>query len=459
MKFEDIIQKAEKYRVQYNNTFRDKIIEHMYQEIDNILNQVVEYKKNEDTLSKIEKYIDTFLTSKVGGIIALITLLSIALWITLYLAGYISSLLTSVFSYIETLLLKFLTLIGLPKLLISFLIEGVYKSAALVIAVMLPPMTIFFPLFTFLEDLGLLPRIALNMDRIFKSVGVQGNQALTMIVGFGCNAAGIVSTRIIKSPKERLIAILTNNFMPCNGRWPLLITLSTLFIAPTLATTQSPLIVSLLASLCLVLAVGIGLMFTLVLSLGFSKFLKSFGSFYILEIPPFRKPNLIRIIYTSIVDRTLFVLYRAVYMSIPAGIFVWIINYFNVSKTIVEYLDGFGKLFGLDGVIILSYIIALPANEVVIPAMLMLYTQAKNLVEIDELSTIYEILKVYGGWDWKTAISVMLFSILHNPCTTTILTIYRETGSTKWTLVATLLPLAIAFSTLFVINNTFFKIL
>ncbi|MCS7243994.1 MAG: nucleoside recognition domain-containing protein [Candidatus Calescibacterium sp.] len=455
--FEDIIKKAENYRVKYNNTFRDKIIEDMHQQISTILADVIQYKETNDLLGKIEKYVDLFLTSRIGGILVLTIMLSTVLWITLSGAGYISSLLGSFFEYIESGLRKFFDFLKIPELLTSFLIDGVYKSVAIVVAVMLPPMTIFFPLFTFLEDLGLLPRIALNMDKIFKSVGAHGNQSLTMMVGFGCNAAGVVSTRIIKSPKERLIAILTNNFMPCNGRWPLLIMISTVFLAPLVASNSNPLVGSIIASTALVLSVFIGLVFTLIISLGLSKFLKSLGSFYILEIPPFRKPNLLRIIYTSIIDRTVFVLARAVYMAIPAGIFVWIINHLNLSKTITNILDPFGKLFGLDGTIILSYIIALPANEVVIPALLMLYTNSKNFVEIEQLQSIYQILTVYGNWDWKTGICVMLFSILHNPCTTTILTIYKETQSLKWTIIATILPLVTAFSTLFIVYNFLLK--
>ncbi|MCX7759162.1 MAG: ferrous iron transporter B [bacterium] len=455
--FEDIIKKAEKYRIKYNNTFRDKIIEDMHQQISTTLADVIQYRETNDFLGKIEKYVDLFLTSRIGGILVLTIMLSIVLWITLSGAGYISSLLGSFFEYIESGLRKIFHFLKIPELITSFLIDVVYKSVAIVVAVMLPPMTIFFPLFTFLEDLGLLPRIALNMDKIFKSVGAHGNQSLTMMVGFGCNAAGVVSTRIIKSPKERLIAILTNNFMPCNGRWPLLIMISTIFLAPLISSSSNPLVGSLIASTALVLSVFVGLVFTLIISLGLSKFLKSLGSFYILEIPPFRKPNFLRILYTSVIDRTVFVLARAVYMAIPAGIFVWTINQLNLSQNITNTLDPFGKLFGLDGTIILSYIIALPANEIVIPALLMLYTGSKNFVEIEQLQSIYQILTVYGNWDWKTGICVMLFSILHNPCTTTILTIYKETQSLKWTIIATVLPLITAFSTLFIVYNLLLK--
>lgn len=457
MNFQEILEKVEKYRIQYNNTLKDKIIEGMHQQIDEILQDTIEYKQSNDILTKIENYIDYFITSRIGGIFVLISLLSLILWITITGANYISEFLSNIFASIEVFLRNSSNLLRIPPTISSFLIDGIYKSLSMVVSVMLPPMAIFFPLFTFLEDLGLLPRIALNMDKLFKMVGAHGNQALTMMVGFGCNAAGVISTRIIKSPKERLIAIITNNFMPCNGRWPLLIMISTLFLAPLISESLNPLLGSLIAALALVASVIIGLFFTLIVSLGISKSLKSIPSFYILEIPPYRKPNLLRIIYTSIIDRTVFVLMRAIYMAIPAGAFVWFLNYFNLSTPIINFLTPFGKMFGLDGVIILSYIIALPANELVIPSLLMLYTNAKNFIDIEEFKSIYQILSTYGNWDWKIALSVMLFSILHNPCTTTILTIYKETKSIKWTAIATLLPLSIAFTVLFILNNLILK--
>ncbi len=457
MNFQEILEKVEKYRIQYNNTLKDKIIEGMHQQIDEILQDTIEYKQSNDILTKIENYIDYFITSRIGGIFVLISLLSLILWITITGANYISEFLSNIFASIEVFLRNSSNLLRIPPTISSFLIDGIYKSLSMVVSVMLPPMAIFFPLFTFLEDLGLLPRIALNMDKLFKMVGAHGNQALTMMVGFGCNAAGVISTRIIKSPKERLIAIITNNFMPCNGRWPLLIMISTLFLAPLISESLNPFLGSLIAALALVASVIIGLFFTLIVSLGISKSLKSIPSFYILEIPPYRKPNLLRIIYTSIIDRTVFVLMRAIYMAIPAGAFVWFLNYFNLSTPIINFLTPFGKMFGLDGVIILSYIIALPANELVIPSLLMLYTNAKNFIDIEEFKSIYQILSTYGNWDWKIALSVMLFSILHNPCTTTILTIYKETKSIKWTAIATLLPLSIAFTVLFILNNLILK--
>ncbi|MFN3478133.1 MAG: nucleoside recognition domain-containing protein, partial [bacterium] len=381
--FEDILQKIEKYRIQYNNSLRDILIEDIYNQTDIILKDIVNYKKSDDKLMQIEKYMDLFLTSPVGGFLTLIVMLTVVLWITISGAGYISSFLSSFFEILGNYLKNLMILFKAPEIVISFLVDGVYRAVSFVVAVMFPPMAIFFPLFTLLEDWGLLPRVALNMDRIFKTVGAHGNQALTMMVGFGCNAAGVISTRIIKSPKERLIAILTNNFIPCNGRWPLLIMISVLFIAPILSTSTNPLLTSIISSLSLVLAVSTGIFFTLLISFGLSRALKSLGSFYILEIPPFRKPNILKVLYTSFIDRTIFVLARAVKMSIPVGIFIWMINYFGISKDLINFFDPFGKIFGLDGVIILTYIIALPANEIVIPAMLMLYANTKELLDIE----------------------------------------------------------------------------
>lgn len=455
--FEDILQKIEEYRVQYNNSLRDILIEDIYNQTDILLKDVISYKKSDDRLMQFERYMDLFLTSPIGGFITLITMLTIVLWITISGASYISSFLSLFFEILGKYLKELLILFRIPEIIISFLVDGIYRAVSFVLAVMFPPMAIFFPLFTLLEDWGLLPRIALNMDRVFKTVGAHGNQALTMMVGFGCNAAGVISTRIIRSPKERLIAILTNNFIPCNGRWPLLIMISILFIAPIVSNSINPFFTSIISSLALVLAVSIGIFFTLIISFGLSKTLKSLSSFYILEIPPFRKPNILRVLYTSFVDRTIFVLGRAVKMAIPAGIFIWIINHFGISRDLINFFDPFGKFFGLDGVIILTYIVALPANEVVIPAMLMLYTNTKELLDIEELNNIYQILTIYGNWNWKIAINVMLFSILHNPCTTTILTIYNETKSIKWTVLSFILPLLTAFLTLFILNHFVFN--
>ncbi|MGC8734860.1 MAG: nucleoside recognition domain-containing protein [bacterium] len=449
---EDFFKKIDSKRVEYNNSLNDQIIENIYHNIDNIVRDVVVYK--ETKWNKIEEVLDNFLTSRIGGLITIVFLLTIVLWITIIGANYISDILASILSFVENILRLVLKFLKIPDIFISFLIDGVYKSLSAVVSVMLPPMAIFFPLFTLLEDLGLLPRIAYNLDKLFKLVGSTGNQALTMAMGFGCNAAGVISTRIIKSPKERLIAIITNNLMPCNGRWPLLILLSTLFIAPIFYKTN-PLLGSFITAITLVFAVIIGFIFTIILSFGLSKtILKDVLSFYILELPPFRKPNILNILKLSIIDRTIFVLLRAIYMAAPVGAIVWIINYFNITPYLIKFFDPFGRFFGLDGVIILTYIISLPANELVVPSLIMLYTSQLIFTELDNVKSIYDIF-IANGWNIKTAVLVILFSILHNPCSTTILTIYKETNSIKWTLIATFLPLSIAFLVLFFVNKLF----
>jgi len=449
---DEFFKKIDSKRIEYNNSLNDQIIENIYSNINEIVKDIIKYR--ESKWNKIEEILDKFLTSKLGGLITIVLLLTLVLWITIIGANYISDILASVFLYIENILRSILKFLKFNEVFISFLIDGVYKGVSSVVSVMLPPMAIFFPLFTLLEDLGLLPRIAYNLDTLFKAVGSTGNQALTMAMGFGCNAAGVISTRIIKSPKERLIAIITNNLMPCNGRWPLLILLSTLFIAPIFYKSNA-LLGSFITAITLVFAVIIGFIFTMILSFGLSKtILRDVLSFYILELPPFRKPNILSILKLSIIDRTIFVLLRAVYMAAPVGAIVWLINYFHITPYLIKFFDPFGKIFGLDGVIILTYIISLPANELVIPSLIMLYTSSLTFTELDNIKNIYDIF-IANGWNFKTAILVILFSILHNPCSTTILTIYKETNSIKWTLIATFLPLFIAFIVLFIVNKIF----
>ncbi len=449
---EEFFQKIDNKRVEYNNSLNDQIIENIYYNIDDIVKDVIVYK--ESKWNKIEDILDRFLTSKIGGIITVVLLLTVVLWITIIGANYISDFLGMFLDYVGRALRAILKFLMIPEVFVSFLVDGVYKALSAVVSVMLPPMAIFFPLFTFLEDLGLLPRISYNLDKLFKLVGATGNQALTMAMGFGCNAAGVISTRIIKSPKERLIAIITNNLMPCNGRWPLLILLSTLFIAPVFYKSNQ-FLGSFITAITLVLAVFVGFVFTMILSFGLSRtVLKGVLSFYVLELPPLRKPDLLNILKLSIIDRTVFVLLRAIYMAAPVGAIVWIINYFNITPYLIKFFEPFGRFFGLDGVIILTYIISLPANELVVPSLIMLYTSQLTFTEMDNVKSIYDIL-IANGWNFKTAILVILFSILHNPCSTTILTIYKETNSIKWTLIATFLPLALAFLVIFIVNKFF----
>jgi ferrous iron transport protein B len=338
----------------------------------------------------------------------------------------------------------------MPWWLSGFLIDGVYLAVAWVVSVMLPPMAIFFPLFTLLEDFGYLPRVAFNLDYFFKKSGAHGKQALTMSMGFGCNAAGVVATRIIDSPRERLIAIITNNFSLCNGRWPTQILIATIFIGAIV-----PGYLSGIASVGAVIGIAIlGIFFMFFSSWLLSRtVLKGEVSTFNLELPPYRPPRFWKTIYTSLIDRTIIVLWRAIVFAAPAGAIIWLISNIPVGDEslaawIINSLDGFGWLIGLNGVILLAYIVAIPANEIVIPTILMLTVLVTGvnagegagvMFELDSTNETGNLLRA-GGWTLLTAVNLMLFSLLHNPCSTTIYTIYKETKSWKWTLLATLLP-------------------
>ena len=349
----------------------------------------------------------------------------------------------------------------MPWWLDGFLIDGVYLAIAWVIAVMLPPMAIFFPMFTLLEDFGYLPRVAFNLDYLFKKSGAHGKQALTMSMGFGCNAAGVVATRIIDSPRERLIAIITNNFSLCNGRWPTQILIATIFIGAVVPDWLSG-----FASLSAVIGIAIlGIFFMFLTSWTLSKtVLKGEVSTFNLELPPYRPPRFWKTIYTSLIDRTLIVLWRAVLFAAPAGAVIWLISNIyigneSIASWTIHSLDGFGFLLGLNGVILLAYLVAIPANEIVIPTILMLTVLTTGIIggegagvmfELDSAAETATILKA-GGWTLLTAVNLMLFSLLHNPCSTTIYTIYKETKSIKWTVVASILPVIMGFIITFLV--------
>lgn len=357
--------------------------------------------------------------------------------------------------------------IGMVWWLSGFLIDGVYLALAWVIAVMLPPMAIFFPMFTLLEDFGYLPRIAFNLDYLFKKSGAHGKQALTMSMGFGCNAAGVVATRIIDSPRERLIAIITNNFSLCNGRWPTQILIATIFIG-ALVPTQFSGILSTVAVIGIAL-LGLGFMF--LTSWALSKtVLKGEVSTFTLELPPYRPPHFWKTIYTSLIDRTLIVLWRACLFAAPAGAVIWLMCNTNIgdistAQWMINHMDGFGLFIGLNGVILLAYIVAIPANEIIIPTILMLTVMTVStgiagegtgvMFELDSVTQTAEILHA-GGWTLLTGINLMLFSLLHNPCSTTIYTIYQETKSVKWTVVASILPLIMGFVLCFIVAQLWY---
>ena len=411
--------------------------------------------KSKNKIDRDEK-IDKVITSKYFGMPLMLLLLSLILWITIQGANYPSQLLSDLLFGIQPKISSVLYSLGAPLWLNSMLVDGLYKTLAWVVSVMLPPMAIFFPLFTLLEDLGYLPRVAFNLDHLFKRSCCHGKQCLTMCMGFGCNAAGVIGCRIIDSPRERLIAILTNNFVPCNGRFPTLIAISTIFFASVITNSA---LASATTALCITLLIILGVIVTLLVSYTLSKtMLKGVTSTFTLELPPYRVPQIGRVIYTSIVDRTIFVLGRAVTVAIPAGIVIWIcanvyIGDFSILVHIANFLNPLANLIGLDGFILLAFILGFPANEIVIPILLMCYLSTGSMIELDNLE-LGKVL-IENGWTYLTALNVMLFSLLHWPCATTLLTIKRETGSLKWTAVGFLLPTLIAFIVCFLTTTIY----
>lgn len=385
--------------------------------------------------------IDKILTSKTFGFPIMILFLGLIFWLTIVGSNYPSQLLFSAFGWFQEKLFLFASWIHCPNWLSDMLICGVYQTLTWIVSVMLPPMAIFFPLFTFLEDLGYLPRIAFNMDGFFKKCCCTGKQMITMCMGFGCNAAGVVGCRIINSPREKLIAILTNNFVPCNGRFPLLISIATIFIAGTMQGFGA----SIVSTIAVLFVILLGIFLTLVVSKILSKtILKGMPSSFVLELPPYRKPQFGRILVSSFLDRTLFVLGRAIAVAAPAGLIIWLFASISVGGTsllsiIANFLTPFAKLIGFDGYILAAFIFGIPANEIVLPIILMCYLGKNSLVNLEDTFSIGQIL-MQNGWTMLTAINVMIFTCLHFPCTTTLLTIKKETGSWKWTFLSFLIP-------------------
>lgn len=400
-----------------------------------------------------DRKLDKILTSKHFGIPIMIALLGVIFWITIVGANYPSTLLSSGFNWVEEQLMTLLQNWQAPAWVGGLFVEGMFRTLAWVVSVMLPPMAIFFPLFTLLEDLGYLPRIAFNLDKFFKKACAHGKQALTMCMGFGCNACGVIGCRIIDSPRERMIAILTNNFVPCNGRFPTLITIISIFFAGVFGAFSS------VASAVMLLAVILlGVMATLFVSKLLSRtVLKGMPSSFILELPPYRRPQIGRVIVRSVLDRTLFVLGRAVTVAVPAGLLIWVLANVQVDGMSLlahctGFLDPFARLFGLDGVILMAFILGFPANEIVVPIIIMSYLSAGSLMDLSNLSALQDLL-VSNGWTWVTAICTMLFMLFHFPCGTTCLTIRKETGSWKWTALAAALPTATGLILCFIVAN------
>lgn len=431
----------------------DQIVKDIYTKAEKIASRNIEVKARK--MSNREDKLDRILTSKWTGFPIMLLMLGGVFWITLVGASYPSSILNKALFSIEGVLSDVVMSLGSPEWLHGLLIDGVYRTVAWVVAVMFPPMAIFFPLFTLLEDLGYLPRVAFNLDNFFKKAGAHGKQALTMSMGFGCNAAGVIATRIIDSPREKLIAILTNNFVPCNGRFPALIILSSLFMTGIAGGIYS----SFVAAGIVVGIVLFGIIMTFVVSWGLSKtILKGKPSSFTLELPPFRKPQLGKVLVRSFIDRTLFVLGRAVMVAAPAGIIVWVLANTTISGAslithLANWLDPFATLLGMDGFILLAFFLGLPANEIVLPVLLMSYLSTGTMLEPGSMASFKNIL-VNNGWTWVTALSTMLFSLLHFPCGTTLLTIKKETDSLKWTIFAGLLTLSIAVVVTFIVNQT-----
>ena len=418
---------------------KDIIVSSAVEYAEKIANETVTFKNPK--YAAFDRKLDRFLTGKLTGYAVMIVLLAFVFWLTVTGANYPSEILSAFFGKIEMRLDELFIRLNSPDWLRGALVSGVWRVLSWVVSVMLPPMAIFFPLFTLLEDSGYLPRIAYNLDRPFKKCNACGKQALTVCMGFGCNAAGIVGCRIIDSKRERLLAILTNNFVPCNGRFPLLISVITMFFIGTSSGVVPSLLAAVLLTGAIVLSLAVSMLVTKLLSL---TVLKGVPSSYTLELPPYRKPQIGRVIVRSIFDRTLFVLGRAAAVAAPAGLIIWItanvfINGQSILSLMSSALDPIGRFMGLDGVILVAFILGFPANETVIPLMIMAYAASGTLTDQTGLAETLNLF-VANGWTPVTAVNVILFSLMHWPCSTTLITIKKETGSIKWTLLSVIIP-------------------
>ncbi len=423
--------------------FKDRVVSGLVLAAETLCRQVVRYQKA--SYDHTDRKIDRILTGKLGGYPIMLALLALVFWLTITGANYPSQLLSTGLFWLQDQLSRLFLLLGAPDWLHGLLVLGAYRVLAWVVSVMLPPMAIFFPLFTLLEDAGYLPRVAYNLDKPFQRCCACGKQALTMCMGFGCNAAGIIGCRIIDSPRERLLAILTNNFVPCNGRFPTLIAILTMFFVGIGGGPLAALFSAVLLTGVIVLGVGMTFAITRLLS---HTLLKGVPSSFTLELPPYRRPQLGKVLVRSVFDRTLFVLGRAVSVAAPAGLVIWLlanntVDGISLLQHCATFLDPFGKALGMDGVILFAFILGFPANEIVIPIIIMTYLAQGSILELGSLSQMHQLF-VANGWTWITAISVMLFSLLHWPCSTTLLTIKKETASWKWTGLAMAIPTATA---------------
>ena len=443
-------------------TFHDALMESIYAEASRIAKASTVTGLRRAKFD-FDRTLDGLLTSRWFGFPLMLAILTAVFWITIAGANVPSALLANLLlDTIHPALKGLAAGVGMPWWLDGVLLDGMYLATAWVVSVMLPPMAIFFPLFTLLEDFGYLPRVAFNLDALFKAVGAHGKQALTMCMGFGCNAAGVLATRVIDSPRERLIAIITNNFSLCNGRWPTQILIASVFIG-----TLVPAHLAGLVSAAAVVGIAVlGVVFMFLASWFLSRtMLRGEASTFSLELPPYRSPRFLQTLYTSLIDRTLIVLWRAIVFAVPAGALLWLISNITVAgdsiaQHVISWMNPVGLLLGMNGVILLAYVVAIPANEIVIPTILMLTVLtfgvtgvgegAGIMFELGSANAVGGLLKA-GGWTLLTAVNLMLFSLLHNPCSTTIYTIYRETKSIKWTAVSTFLPLAVGLTVCFLV--------
>lgn len=417
----------------------DEIISNIIRCAEEISGQTVKLENKE--YYERDRKIDRILTSRIFGIPVMLGILGVTFWITIVGANYPSKLLSDGLFFLGDKLELLLVRLRCSPVITDMAVNGIYRVLAWVISVMLPPMAIFFPLFTLLEDSGYLPRAAFNLDRHFRRANACGKQALTMCMGFGCNAAGVTGCRIIDSPRERLIAILTNNFVPCNGRFPSLITLITLFFTASVSGVGGTVVSALLLLAAILAGVGVTLFASWLLSV---TVLKGVPSAFTLELPPYRRPQIGKVIVRSIFDRTVFVLGRACMAAAPAGFVIWLLANLSLGEstllgTLSGALDAPGKFLGMDGTILLAFILGFPANEIVIPIIVMTYTSAGMLIETESSGILRELL-INNGWTWVTALCTMIFILFHFPCSTTCMTIKKETGSIKWTVAAIILP-------------------
>ncbi|WP_415298150.1 ferrous iron transport protein B [Clostridium perfringens] len=440
---EKYINMITKIKDELNKNYKEQLVEDIIiksiiKEAERIGNKVV---KGGEEYTDTQRKIDKILVSKSTGIPIMIMTLLVVLWITITLANYPSEMLANMFAHGEIYIRDFFSGLNLPSWISGILIDGIYVTLAWVISVMLPPMAIFFPMFTLLEDLGYLPRIAFNLDKCFKKCCACGKQALTMCMGLGCNAAGIIGCRIINSPRERIIAILTNAFMPCNGRFPMLISIAAIFIGGISVGIKE----SFISALTVTVVIILGVLMTLLVSKILSKtILKGMPSNFILELPPYRKPQVGKVIVRSIFDRTLYVLGRAIAIAAPAGAVIWIFSNIMIGDSSIlticaDYLSPLANAIGVDGYILMAFILGLPANEIVMPIIIMSYLRATTMLELDNLYELKELL-VANGWTILTAINVMILCLMHYPCGTTLWTIKKETKSFKWTALSFLIP-------------------